>query len=686
MKYSWGWLNYVILICLYHGYTFALLDNNNWKPSYNGYESLASLTMLETGFMRQFRNLSLHSLSDQLQEPPNPTCLAHLNEIINALAEGELWAIKFFDAWGKIPAGILEGNWEDLGHFDECLKLKKKVTEADVINGKYCIVTNSLGVILNNPTLYPIRLNLGTCLPDSCTAREFKLVFAQVLENVLGIPQNPSANFVLDKICATSEKVPISGVGIGAITILCIFLVLMLLGSIYDVYTKRNSVTPNQFFLSFSLMSNTRQLFKQTNYKNVPHVISCLNGIRCLSMLCVIYGHDYRLQVAVSQINLVDLIAWTEKFWAITMRNATYAVETFFFMSGMLVVMAGLREMDRNHGKLNILLMYVNRYIRLTPLLALAVMALIGIIPLLGSGPYWNSFYLSTEVCKESWWTTLLYVQNYVKTDKVCLGHAWYLAVDTQLFLFAPLALLLLHKFGKKGAGVIFIVGILFFACLFSLIIVKDVNIGLMIREFDSEASKAVYSGTHTRAVPWIAGLLFGYFMYLRKGRKPQLSFAMVATGWALTFALLGTILYSLYPYMNGSGKDLSIVGGAFYYSCSSVGWSLVLSWIIFACEFGYGGLINDLLSWSYWQPFAKLSYGIYIWHALVVFANTVRPKTHTYFSDYELILRFWGDFGLSLCIAFVTYLVVEAPLAGIQNYYLKKRKIEQSQTKGGSD
>lgn len=46
------------------------------------------------------------------------------------------------DAWGKIPAGITQGNFMSLGNFDQCLSISQKVKNDDgqyEINGQYCL-------------------------------------------------------------------------------------------------------------------------------------------------------------------------------------------------------------------------------------------------------------------------------------------------------------------------------------------------------------------------------------------------------------------------------------------------------------------------------------------------------------------------------------------------------------------
>lgn len=58
-----------------------------------------------------------------------------------------------------------------------------------------------------------------------------------------------------------------------------------------------------------------------------------------------------------------------------------------------------------------------------------------------------------------------------------CLGHSWYLAVDMQLYIIAPLLLIALYKWGRKGAAMVYVLMLLLAACLFSIMVIKDVSL-----------------------------------------------------------------------------------------------------------------------------------------------------------------------------------------------------------------
>lgn len=60
-----------------------------------------------------------------------------------------------------------------------------------------------------------------------------------------------------------------------------------------------------------------------------------------------------------------------------------------------------------------------------------------------------------------------------------------------------------------------------------------------------------------------------------------------VTLGWALSAAVLLSLLYGLY------GATLDPITAAAYSSLSHSAWAMSLSWIVIACCCGYGGQLS---------------------------------------------------------------------------------------------
>lgn len=77
-------------------------------------------------------------------------------------------------------------------------------------------------------------------------------------------------------------------------------------------------------------------------------------------------------------------------------------------------------ELEKRAGRINVLVLYAARYIRLTP----AYLAIIGFyiywFPMVGDGPLWPERILREQRrCQSSWWLNILYINNYFNTDQL---------------------------------------------------------------------------------------------------------------------------------------------------------------------------------------------------------------------------------------------------------------------------
>lgn len=108
--------------------------------------------------------------------------------------------------------------------------------------------------------------------------------------------------------------------------------------------------------------------------------------------------------------------------------------------------------------------MYLHRYLRYTPTLALMILVFTSLTKFFASGPFYNP---PTENCEKYWWTALLHVSVYTNPNQLvrfegfdlkflrinnfqCYDISWYLTVDFQLFLVSPLLIYPLWKWGYK--------------------------------------------------------------------------------------------------------------------------------------------------------------------------------------------------------------------------------------------
>ena len=95
--------------------------------------------------------------------------------------------------------------------------------------------------------------------------------------------------------------------------------------------------------------------------------------------------------------------------------------------------------------------------------------------------------------------------------------------------------------------------------------------------------------------------------------------------------------------------------------------WALSVSWVILACEKGLGGPVNILLSRGAWLPLARLSYGIYLVHRIVIDYYLTLPS-YTVELNHPLVIYFilWVV-SMSAAISYVCVICFEKPIGHLE-------------------
>lgn len=65
-------------------------------------------------------------------------------------------------------------------------------------------------------------------------------------------------------------------------------------------------------------------------------------------------------------------------------------------------------------GHLDIISLYLNRFMRLTPILAVVTLFSANTYRFVANGPLWPAIDDKAVLCRRYWYSTLLHIQNYV--------------------------------------------------------------------------------------------------------------------------------------------------------------------------------------------------------------------------------------------------------------------------------
>lgn len=295
----------------------------------------------------------------------------------------------------------------------------------------------------------------------------------------------------------------------------------------------------------------------------------------------------------------------------------------------------------------------------------------------IADGPLWTLTVKSSAVslCKEWWWTSLLFVGNYVNPGRLCFGHSWYLMVDMQLYFLSPIVLYPLWRFKSHVKLMIsFLLAIASSSVIFVFVMFMINNFRVsFLSELNAEKEAQIYTVTHGRIDSWIMGIIVGFILYKLQGIVVSIPKRIVYLGWSFSILLLLTVILSQYPLQQENFEDNPLIADAFYDAFKRIAWCLALTWIIIACQLNYGGIINRFLSLPVWLPISKLSFCIYLIHLPIQLIYLGSIRSPQYFSNFRAFYKFFGDFSVSFFVSFAWSLMFEYPTLNLINEVLKK-------------
>ncbi|CAG4949231.1 unnamed protein product [Colias eurytheme] len=603
-------------------------------------------------------------------------CRQQLNHI---LFNDTALLLQFFDAGPRLPKGILTGNLKSLGNFFQCLKISRSMDDTRTIEGKYCTVNVGLkqnanalslpqidwlpertkewqilaqnlllddqkilkdleqkhsslrdylvfgpdlkGSTKNNRdsrlgdagALTGLQFTLGICIPKACTVDEAVNSILdissviQVNEDVCRLPN--------DKNWVTADYV--------AIAIFSILGFVILVSTCYDVhhifYLNKNpkQMHPLRIFSAYSNMV----ILLHTPDK--PGKLECLDGVRAMAMLWVLLGHTYYIIPPVGA-NLLDLLEWQEDVKGIWITGALHTVDTFFMLSGLLLVYISVAKFKDGVALLkNLHIFYLNRLVR--------------------------------PRCRAFWWSTLLYVQNFVNPHEACLGVTWYLAIDMQLHIISPLVLYWMLGTGKRSS---------WSALTFGMIVSLTITICYIFFANITDYYTYYYVNILTRSPPFFVGMIVGYFLRVYRNKEFKMSAVLSAIVTIIAIGLTFVVLY-LNFLKSLSDWDHEVFGNLIDSFTRSV-WCASLGWIIFVCVNGYGGPINYILSMGIWKIPSRISYGMYLVHFSLMVAYYASAVEPVYFSIGSGIFDFIGHFTLTFVVSFCVTVLIDAPFSTV--------------------
>merc|ERR1712187_1055785 len=99
------------------------------------------------------------------------------------------------------------------------------------------------------------------------------------------------------------------------------------------------------------------------------------------------------------------------------------------------------------------------------------------------------------------------------------------------------------------------------------------------------------------------------------------------------------------------------------YITFSRPMWAVCWAILTFLCYYGHVPITNGILSHRFWTPFARLTYGAYLCHPLVIKLSGGNAVQYYTFSNMDLLYRWTGNLILAYFGSFLVWCYIERPV-----------------------
>ncbi|XP_025154476.1 uncharacterized protein LOC105186838 isoform X2 [Harpegnathos saltator] len=250
--------------------------------------------------------------------------------------------------------------------------------------------------------------------------------------------------------------------------------------------------------------------------------LTCLHGLRVLSLGWVVMVHTYLQVFSIAENKMLRTV--TERnFMFQTISNATFSVDTFFFISGLLVTILFYRSLGSlgsekgtylKTSSTKFIIMILYRFVRLTP----AYLFVLGMneiaIKQAQARTVFSPAVVDHLTCEKFWWRNALYLNSLYPRTEMCMLWSWYMANDTQFYVLGIFLLLLSVKYFKTAIGIVSLLIASSWFTTFSIAYSNDyiARIQEPFALFDE-----LYDKPWLRAGPYFIGTITGYILFKTK-------------------------------------------------------------------------------------------------------------------------------------------------------------------------
>lgn len=494
------------------------------------------------------------------------------------------------------------------------------------------------------------------------------------------------------------------------ISLLCAILIS---SSLVDFYAK-SEFKENKFgkiLICFSMLENGKKLLTvRVRSPIVRENLEILNFVRVLSIGWVVLGHTTMFGMTVPVLaDYNNALNEFKRSEFLVSLGACNAVDTFFFMSGLLVTYLFLEEVVKrpNLYLLKSGLALIHRYLRITPLYMFCLFFFWSLQKHLGSGP--TNVYIDEIFhgdCPDYWYSNLLYLNNYIPKGRGsgCVEVGWYLANDMQFFIISIFALYLYTRVNRL-LGWAFVLLSCFIGCLSAGLIAQKYDLNAIVMAIDKfrDYLEYFYTKPYVRIAPYALGMASGFIVYnLKHFRENDQPYDKVAqfiqnslekkvvrvTVFLFGIFLINVVLFAMNDTYQEPGSRFNFPkwsqeANNIFLGFQRLAYGLAITFILLPLLMGHFTTLAKVMELSIWGILAKLNFSIYLIHLPImeiVWKSQRVALDYSVCGNIQLIVYF---FVLVSFFAVLVVLCVEMPASNLEKLlFAPPNKVENDETK----
>ncbi|CAG2102495.1 unnamed protein product [Medioppia subpectinata] len=628
-------------------------------------ETMAAIRRLQTlgqnisEKMSEFNKRMTNRMSEMLMTINlEPTCMASIMRIMTGVRNGEVWAMKFFDAQPRLQSGMVDMTGFPFGNYDQCMgiegpdeddkpkirgqycgidvrdnlivmslpreyvdNLKQNLPKTDTFNYKnffnqffanyrrvfYRMTADDMisGLeFIDNQLFQNMKILNGFCLPTTCRPRDVSLALNQIMYPITRIPITLSDDCeYADKPIKLNSYEQISIIGILSLVVLFVVSNIIMCCS-SDSYTRR--VIKGTFieFIAryYWVKTSAASIFNMKQHGK----FKALDGYRACLTIWVVILHTY-------------------EFGNIMMNNKNY------FLGSSYKMIHDYRNMIFP----NILLM--------------------------------DNFMIITEPCYDKWYKPLTMTNNIlyypnenttILSSVQCMTITWYSSMDFQLYAMAPIAFILLYRYGRRG--VYMVIGLLLVAIglpVFYKFVMGHIHVYEIISHTNAREIMLGWKTHYWGPINYVQTFIIGMLLSCAVRYRPDIYLGGTIGHLILWFGTACITLGHMYwqrrmimpgfQYAEGEQLLYLIIHKPVY-----LAW---FAWLIYATSTGRG------------DPFF-----IKQMHVFVFVYRIGMQREHRTYNEYYIWSSSMADFVFSYILGVITGFLVSRPFAAMTTALLR--------------